>query len=159
MVQQWQLKLKKMQSIKLFALHHLCILTFSSIMYIVVDSGKIWLYGLSWILVLCSEDIVPTSKFSDISLQYDATFDGGYATTMWIACSNKVSSMYQGDINPLTDAIGIIYISNMFVCSLQGLMLLILDKRDDFCNKNEEFYNCSIKKVLSQRIAYVISVL
>ena len=67
--------------------------------------------------------------------------------------------MYQGDINPLTDAIGIIYISNMFVCSLQGLMLLILDKRDDFCNKNEEFYNSSIKKVLSQRIAYVVSVL
>ena len=27
-------------------------------------------------------------------------------------------------------------------------MLLFLDKRDDFVNKNEEFYNPSIKKIL-----------
>ena len=27
-------------------------------------------------------------------------------------------------------------------------MLLFLDKRDDFVNKNEEFYNSSIKKIL-----------
>ena len=34
------------------------------------------------------------------------------------------------------------------VRSLQGLLLLFLDKRDDFTNKNEEFYNPSIKKIL-----------
>ena len=38
--------------------------------------------------------------------------------------------------------------SNLSVRSLQGLLLLFLDKRDDFANKNEEFYNPSIKKVL-----------
>ena len=32
--------------------------------------------------------------------------------------------------------------------SLQGLLLVFLDKRDEFASKNEEFYNPSIKKVL-----------
>ena len=34
------------------------------------------------------------------------------------------------------------------VRSLQGLLLLFLDRRDDFAYKNEEFYNPSIKKIL-----------
>ena len=38
--------------------------------------------------------------------------------------------------------------NNLSVCSLQDLLLLFLDKRDDFANKNEEFYNPSIKKIL-----------
>ena len=38
--------------------------------------------------------------------------------------------------------------NNLSVRSLQGLLLLFLDKRDDFTNKNEEFYNPSIKKIL-----------
>ena len=38
--------------------------------------------------------------------------------------------------------------SNLSVRSLQGLVLLFLDKRDDFANKNEEFYNLSINKIL-----------
>ena len=39
--------------------------------------------------------------------------------------------------------------NNLFVCSLQGLLLLFLDKRNDFASKNEEFYNRSIKKILT----------
>ena len=39
-------------------------------------------------------------------------------------------------------------VNNLSVCSLQGLLLLFLDKREDFANKNEEFYNPSIKKIL-----------
>ena len=35
------------------------------------------------------------------------------------------------------------------VHSLQSPLLLFLDKRDDFFNKNEEFYNPSIKKILT----------
>ena len=31
---------------------------------------------------------------------------------------------------------------------MQGLLLLFLDKRDDFANKNKQFYNPRIKKVL-----------
>ena len=38
--------------------------------------------------------------------------------------------------------------NNFSVRSLQGLLLLFLDKRDDFANKNEEFYNPSIRKIL-----------
>ena len=38
--------------------------------------------------------------------------------------------------------------NNLSVCSLQGLLLLFLDKRDDFVNKNEEFYNPSINEIL-----------
>ena len=37
--------------------------------------------------------------------------------------------------------------NNLSVHSLQGLLLLFLDKRDDFANNNEEFYNPSIKKI------------
>ena len=38
--------------------------------------------------------------------------------------------------------------NNLSVWSLQGLLLLFLDKSGDFANKNEEFYNRSIKKNL-----------
>ena len=38
--------------------------------------------------------------------------------------------------------------NNLSVCSLQGLLLLFLDKSDDFVNKNEEFYNPSINEIL-----------
>ena len=38
--------------------------------------------------------------------------------------------------------------NNLSVQSLRGLLLLFLDKRDDFTNNNEEFYNPSIKKLL-----------
>ena len=37
---------------------------------------------------------------------------------------------------------------NLFICSFQGLRLLLLDKRDDIANKNEEFYDPNIKKIL-----------
>ena len=39
-------------------------------------------------------------------------------------------------------------VNNFSVRSLQGLLLLFLDKRKDFLNKNEEFYNPSIDKIL-----------
>ena len=39
--------------------------------------------------------------------------------------------------------------NNLSVHSLQGLLLLFPDKRDDFANKNEVFYNSSIKKILT----------
>ena len=38
--------------------------------------------------------------------------------------------------------------NNLSVRSLQGLLLVFLDKRDEFASKNEEFYNPNIKKVL-----------
>ena len=41
-----------------------------------------------------------------------------------------------------------IELNNLSVRLLQGLLLLFLDKRDSFMNKNEDFYNPSIKKIL-----------
>ena len=40
-------------------------------------------------------------------------------------------------------------VNNLSVRLLQGLPFLFLDKRDYFANKNEEFYNPNIKKILT----------
>ena len=105
-------------------------------------------------VILCTGDTSATYKFSDISLEYDAIFDGPYATS--------IGEMYTGTMSiPYTKVTSIHYqtlskkditwkinANNFSVWSLQGLLLLFLDKRDDFANKNEEFYNRSIKKIL-----------
>ena len=38
--------------------------------------------------------------------------------------------------------------NNLSACSSKGLLLLFLDKSDDFTNKNEEFCNSNIMKML-----------
>ena len=38
--------------------------------------------------------------------------------------------------------------NNLSVKSLQGLLLLFLEKHENLPNKNEDFYNSSIKKIL-----------
>ena len=38
--------------------------------------------------------------------------------------------------------------NNLFIHSLQGLLLLFLDESNDIGNKNKEFYNTSIEKIL-----------
>ena len=106
-------------------------------------------------VILCTEDTAATYKLSDISLEYDAIFDEPYATT--------IGEMYAGTTSiPYTkvtlihyeklykkDIIWKIDVNNLIVRSLHGLLLLFLHKRDDFANKNEEFYNPSIKKVMT----------
>ena len=105
-------------------------------------------------VILCSGDTSATYKLSDISLEYNAIFDEPYATT--------ITQMYTGTTSiPYTkvelihyqtlskkDTIWKINVNNLSVRSLQDLLLLFLDKQDDFVNKNEEFYNPSIKKIL-----------
>ena len=59
----------------------------------------------------------------------------------------KVTSIHYESLSK-KDNVWKIDVNNLSVRSLQGLLLLFLDKRDDFANKNEEFYNPSIKKVL-----------
>ena len=39
--------------------------------------------------------------------------------------------------------------NNLSVHLLQGLLWLLLDKRDNFANQNEDFYNLSIKKIFN----------
>ena len=87
-------------------------------------------------------------------LEYDAIFDELYATS--------IGEMYAGTTSiPYTKVTSIHYqalskkdttwkidVNNLSVQSFQGLFLLFLDKCDDFENKNEEFYNPSINKIL-----------
>ena len=104
-------------------------------------------------VILCTGDTNATYKLSDISLEYDAIFNEPYVTA--------IGEMYGGTSIPYTKVTLIHYqtlskkdttwkidVNNLSVCSLKGLLLLFLDKRDDFANKNEEFYNPSMKKIL-----------
>ena len=105
-------------------------------------------------VILCTGDTNATYELSDISLEYDAVFDEPYATsigemytgTTSIQCT-KVTSIHYQTVSKM-DTTWKIEVNNLSVRSLQGLLLLFLDKRDDFANKNEEFYNPSIKKIL-----------
>ena len=104
--------------------------------------------------ILCTGDTSSKYKLSDISLEYDEIFDETYATT--------IGEMYAGTTSiPYTKTASIHYqtlskkgttwkieVNNLSVRLLQGLLLLFLDKRDSFMNKNEDFYNPSIKKIL-----------
>ena len=104
-------------------------------------------------VILCTGDTSATCKFSGISLEYDAIFDKPCATT--------IDEMYTGTTSiPCTKVTLIHYqtlskkdtswkigLNNLPVCSFQGLLLLFLDTRVDFANKNEEFYDPSLKKI------------
>ena len=104
--------------------------------------------------ILCTGDTSTTYQLSDISLEYDAIFDKPYTTAigeMYVKTSmlyTKVESIHYQTLSK-KDTIWKIDMNNLSVSSLQGLLLLFLDKHDDFANKNEEFYNASIKKFCS----------
>ena len=59
----------------------------------------------------------------------------------------KVTPIYYQTLSK-KDTTWKIGVNNLSVRSLHGLLLLFFDKRDDFDNKNEKFYNPSIKKFL-----------
>ena len=106
-------------------------------------------------LILCTADTSATYKLSKISLQYDAIFDKDYATAIGELYAGTKSIPYikvtlihyqtlsKKDINLEID------MNNLSVHLLQGLLLLFIDKHDGFANKNEEFYNTSINKILT----------
>ena len=112
---------------------------------------KIWLLGLNYILqkrqLLCAGDTSATYKLSGISLEYHVIFDEPYAMsigemytrTMPIPYTSITSTHYQALSKK--DTTWKIDVNNLSVRSLQGLLLLFLDKCDDFANKNKEFYN------------------
>ena len=105
-------------------------------------------------VILCNGDTSTTYKLSDISLEYDAIFDEPYATSIGETYTKTTSILYTKVIlihyqTPFKiDTTWKIHVNNLSVRPLQALLLLSLDKRDDFANKNEEFYNPSIKKIL-----------
>ena len=105
-------------------------------------------------MVLCKGDTNAVYKISDINLEYDCIFDISYATSIReIYCERlsisytKLTSIHYQALSK-KDIIWKIDVNNLSCRSLQGLLLLFLDKRDDFANKDEEFYNPSIKKIL-----------
>ena len=105
-------------------------------------------------LILCSRDTSATCKLSDILLEYDAIFDEPYATSkgeMYTGTISipytKVTSIHYQTLSK-KDTIWKIDVNNLSLRSLQGLLLLFLDKCDGFANKNEECYNLSIKRIL-----------
>ena len=103
-------------------------------------------------VLLRTGDANATYKLSDISLEYDAIFDEPYATAigeMYVKTSTpytKVTSIHYQTLSK-KGTLWKINVNNISARSLQGLLLLFFDKRDDFANNNEEFYNPSIKKV------------
>ena len=70
-----------------------------------------------------------------------------YNGTTLIPCTKVTPIHYQ--ILSKKATIWKIDVNNFSACSLQGLLLLFLDICNDFANKNEEFYNPSIKKILN----------
>ena len=96
---------------------------------------------LSEKVILCNGDTSATYKLSDISLEYDAIFDESYATAigeMYVGTSilyTKVESIHYQTLFK-KDTIWKIDVNNLSVRSFQGFLLLFLDKRDDFANKN-----------------------
>ena len=105
-------------------------------------------------IILYTGDTNATYKLSDISLEYDAIFDEPYATTIGEMYNSGMSIPYTKveliHYHTLSKkhTIWKIGVNNLSIRSLQGLLFLFLDKRDDFANKNEEFYNPNIKKIL-----------
>ena len=111
--------------------------------------------NLSEKVILCTGDVNATYKLSNISSEHDAIFDEPYATTigeMYTGTTSipytKVTSIHYQTLSK-KDTTWKIDMNNLSVHSLQGLLLLFLDKHDDFANKNEEFYNPNIKKILT----------
>ena len=100
----------------------------------------------------CTGETNATYKPSHISLEYDVILDGPYSTAigeMYVKTFiyyTRVTSIHHQTLSK-KDTTWKIDVNDLSVCSLQGLLLLFLDKRDDFANKNEEFYNPSINKI------------
>ena len=105
-------------------------------------------------VILCTGDTNAIYKIPDTILEYDAIFDDPYATIIREMYIREMSIPYTKIASIHYQALSEKYIvwkidvNYLSVRSLRGLLLLFLDKHDDFANKNEEFYNPSIKKIL-----------
>ena len=105
-------------------------------------------------VILCTGDTSATYKFSDIYLEDDAIFDKPYAMAIGEMCAEtsipytKVTSIHYQTLSK-KETTWKIDVNNSSVCSLQCILLLFLGKRDDIANKNEDFYNPSMKKILA----------
>ena len=105
-------------------------------------------------ILLASGDTAATYKISHIALEYDAIFDLEYAAMFENLYSEtsipytKVTAVHHQALSKKNENWKI-DINNLSVRSLQGLLLLFVDKQNDFANENEKFYNLLIKKILT----------
>ena len=105
-------------------------------------------------ILLTSGDTAATYKISDIALEYDAIFNLDYAAMFENLYSEtsipytKVTAVHHHALSKKNENWKI-DINNLSVRSLQGLLLLFVDKQGDFANENEKFCNPSIKKILT----------
>ena len=105
-------------------------------------------------ILLANGDTAATYKISDIALEHDAIFDLDYAAMFENLYSEtsipytKVTAIHHQALSKKNENWKI-DINNLSVRSLQGLLLLFVDKQSDFANENEKFYNPSIKKILT----------
>ena len=107
-------------------------------------------------VILCPGNANATYKLSNISLEYDEIFNELYVTAIGemyggtngtsIPYTKVTSTHYQ--TLPKKSTTWKIDVNNLSIHSLQGLLFLFIDKRDDFANKNKEFYNPNVKKNL-----------
>ena len=79
-------------------------------------------------------------------MDYATSIREMHITEMAIPYTNATSIHYQALSKK--DIVWKIDINNLSVRSLRSLLLLVLDKHEDFANKNEEFYHRIIKKIL-----------
>ena len=98
---------------------------------------------------------IPLQHTSFQTFQHEAIFGERYATTTVELYAETASTLYTKVISihyqalPKRDANLKIRVINLSFCESQGLLLSFLYKLDDFSSKIEEFYNSTIKKVLT----------
>ena len=116
-------------------------------------------------VILYTGDTSATYKLSDIWLKYDAIFDEPYATTigeMYTGATSipytKVTSIHNQTLSK-KDTTWKIDVNNLSVRSLQGLLLLFLDKRDNFAKKMKNFAIQKSRKFLQQLMRCLINFL
>ena len=104
----------------------------------------------------CSRDTAATCKLSDIALEYNTIFDKHYATMICelhagtrLIPNTKVTSIHYQTLSE-RDTTWRIDIKNLSVCSLQGLMLLFLDKHDDLGTKMKNLTTLPSQKFKQQ---------
>ena len=101
---------------------------------------------------MCTGDTSATYKLSDILIEYDAIFDESYATIMgqmYIEASipyTKVELIHYHTLSK-KDTIWKIDVNNLSVCSLQGLLLLFIDKKQTLRTKMKNFITQVLRKL------------
>ena len=105
-------------------------------------------------MVLYNRDTTTAYKLSEISLEYNATLIRRYVITIRELCAGtkvilytKVTSIYY-QILSKKDTIWKIVWNNLSNRSLQGLLLVVPDKRDDFAEMNDGIPNKHFAKNL-----------